>query len=59
MQTTTASATGDAGAAHPSTTVVHPAATVGAAVGASVGIAAAPNPCVGTIGCEAGVGPRS
>ena len=59
MQTTTASATGDVGAAHPSATVVHAAANVGAAVGAGVGTAAAPDPCVGAIGCEPGVGPRS
>jgi hypothetical protein len=59
MQTTTASATGNVGAAHPSATVVHATANVGAAVGAGVGTAAAPNPCVGAIGCEPGVGSRS
>jgi hypothetical protein len=59
MQTATASAAGNVGATHSSATVVHATANVGAAVGAGVDTAAAPNPCVGAIGCEAGVGSRS
>ena len=46
------------GRAHPSATVVHSTATVGPAVGARLGAAVAPNPCMGAVGGEAGVGPR-
>ena len=59
MQTATASAAGNVGATHSSATVVHATANVGAAVGAGVDTVAAPNPCLGAIGCGAGVGSRS